>query len=251
MDALAFHPYEDNSSIAPVNGVHPNTTTIALADYPKLVALLGEAFDGTAQAGSTLPIVYDEFGVETTIPAAKASLYTGVEPATVHPVDPATQAVYYRQAIQLAFCQPNVKAMMLFHSVDEVDLDRWQSGLYYADGTPKPSLAPTRAAMEESRRGVITTCAGLQVTPKAAVRANKLRPVLRCDVDCRYAARLIRLPATPVRTARGRAVGGIPKTIAFSRRGVTPGRYMVSASVVAAANPAPPVVRRTVVFRLP
>src|SRR5262249_48154963 len=147
--------------------VHPNTTTIALADYPKLVGLLGQAFDGTAQAGSTLPIVYDEFGVETTIPSAKASLYTGTEPATVHPVDPATQAVYYRQAIQLAFCQPNVKAMLLFHSVDEVDLDRWQSGLYYADGTPKVSLAPTRATMEQSRRGVVATCTGLQVTPKA------------------------------------------------------------------------------------
>jgi hypothetical protein len=83
MDALAVHPYEDNSSVAPVDGRHPNSTTIAVADYDKLVALLGTAFDGTAQRGSTLPIYYDEFGVESQIPPAKASLYTGQEPAAV------------------------------------------------------------------------------------------------------------------------------------------------------------------------
>src|SRR5205814_895501 len=38
MDGFAFHPYEDNSSIAQVDGTHPNSTTIALADYDKLVA---------------------------------------------------------------------------------------------------------------------------------------------------------------------------------------------------------------------
>ena len=85
MDGFAFHPYEDNSSIAPVSGAHPNTTTIAMADYGKLVALLGEAFDGTAQLGSTLPIIYDEFGVETQVPPAKTQLYTGTEPAATSP----------------------------------------------------------------------------------------------------------------------------------------------------------------------
>ena len=44
------------------------------------------------QPGSTLPILYAEYGVETQIPAAKASLYTGTEPATIKPVAEATQA---------------------------------------------------------------------------------------------------------------------------------------------------------------
>ena len=88
MDGLAFHPYEDNSSIAP-DRTHPNSTTIALADYDKLVALLGNAFDGTAQLGSTLPIYDDEFGVEAQIPADKATEYTGTEPSTVKPVSEA------------------------------------------------------------------------------------------------------------------------------------------------------------------
>ena len=251
MDAFAFHPYEDNSSIAPIAGVHPNTTTIAIADYDKLVSLLGQAFDGTAQPGSTLPIVYDEFGVETQIPPEKASLYTGVEPATIHPVDAGTQGLYYRQAVQLAFCQPNVQALFLFHSLDEPDLDRWQSGVYYVDGTPKASLAPTREAIAEARRGIVANCAALQIVPRATLRANRLRPTLRCDVDCMYTARLVRLPGAPVRTARGRAVGGTAKTIAFNPSGVRPGRYQVVVSLVAAANAAPPVQKRSAVFSLP
>ena len=91
--------------------------------------------------------LYDEFGVESQIPAAKQALYTGTEPATTKPVAEATQAAYYRQAIQLAFCQPNVAGLFLFHAFDETALAGWQSGLYYADGTPKTSLAPVRAAM--------------------------------------------------------------------------------------------------------
>ena len=47
---------------------HPRGTSIGIADYDKLVALLGEAFDGTAQPGSKLPIAYTEFGVQAKIP---------------------------------------------------------------------------------------------------------------------------------------------------------------------------------------
>src|SRR3970282_263007 len=66
MDAFAIHPYGDNSS-QPPTFAHPLTTTIGVADYGKLVALLGEAFDGTAQPGSSLPLVYGEFGGESHI----------------------------------------------------------------------------------------------------------------------------------------------------------------------------------------
>ena len=146
MDALSIHPYEDHSSIAPADGTHPNTTSIGLADYGKIVSLLGSAFDGTAQAGSSLPIYYDEFGVESQIPPAKQALYSGTEPAVTQPVDEATQAAYYRQAIALAFCYPNVRGLFLFHAVDEKSLAGWQSGVYYADDTPKSSLAAVRLA---------------------------------------------------------------------------------------------------------
>ena len=64
------------------------------------MALLGTAFDGTAQRGSTLPIVYGEYGVETAIPAGKAGAYSGAESAPT--VDEATQGRYYAEAFRLA-----------------------------------------------------------------------------------------------------------------------------------------------------
>ena len=74
MDMFAMHPYLIPSSCA--HFAHPNTTTIGIADYPKLVALLTSAFARTAQRGATLPIVYDEFGYQTPIPMRKRPLYT-------------------------------------------------------------------------------------------------------------------------------------------------------------------------------
>ena len=168
MDAFSFHPYMLRSDEPPTL-THPNDTTITIADYGKLVATLGQAFDGTAQKGSTLPIVYAEFGIESRLPAAKEPLYTGVEPPTVHPVDEATQAAYYAQAIGLAFCQPNVKAFLVFSLIDERAHAGWQSGVYYVDQTPKSSLAAVAAAADRSRRNLLA-CEGLQVTPRVGVR---------------------------------------------------------------------------------
>jgi hypothetical protein len=236
MDAFAFHPYEDNSSIAPVKGVHPNSTSVAIADYAKLVTLLGRAFDGTAQPGSTLPIYYDEFGVQTQIPQTKAALYTGTEPSLTHAVDEATQAEYYRQAVQLAFCEPTVRALFLFHSVDETDLHTWQSGLYYPNGTAKASLPGTRLAMAESRRGVVAHCPGLALTPKAKAVQKGARLVLTCDIDCTYVAQLWRLPGHLLATKRGRTIGGSAKTLPL-RVPTAAGRYRLRLSLRAPVNP--------------
>ena len=234
MDGFDMHPYEDNSSVAPAAGTHPNSTTIALADYDKLVAALGDAF-----GNYTLPIWYDEFGVESQIPAQWEKQYTGTEPATIHPVPEATQAAYYRQAIQLAFCQPNVRALMLFHTVDESEHAAWQSGLYYAGTTTaKASLPVTRLAMQQSRRGVVTHCDGMQlaVTPRVAQKASTL--TLTCALDCDYVAQLYR-GTRLVRGVRGRATGGEPKQIAI-RVPKAKASYRLKLSGVNPVNPAPP-----------
>jgi hypothetical protein len=151
MDAFAFHPYAERSDIPP-DRPHPRTTTIGLADYEKLVGLLREAFDGTAQpSGADLPILYDEFGVETAIRPEKAALYEGEEPTT-HVVDEATQGRHYRRAIQLAACSPNVAGILLFHSHDEPVRAGWQSGVYFVDGSAKDSMETVRAAAEGVRK---------------------------------------------------------------------------------------------------
>jgi hypothetical protein len=232
MDGFAFHPYEDNSSIAPVDGAHPNSTTISLADYDKLVALLGEAFGDYA-----LPIWYDEFGVESEIPAAKLALYAGTEPTTTtKPVPEATQAAYYRQAVQLVFCQPNVRGLFLFHTVDEKDLAGWQSGLYYLDETPKTSLKATKPALDESRRGVVAHCDGLELPVKPKIVQHGAVLTLTCDLDCTYVAQLYRLPGKLLVAKRGRAVGGAPTTLPL-RVPKAAASYRVRLSAIAPVNP--------------
>jgi hypothetical protein len=153
MDGLSFHPYGENSSTPPTV-THPRSTSIGLADYPKLVALLGAAFDGTAQLGTKLPIVYDEYGVDSQIPAAKRHFYTGQELSK--PVPEGIQASYYRQALEMAACQPTVRGFLIFHVTDETDYGRWQSGLYFPDGSAKSSRALVKESMAQIRSGAIT-----------------------------------------------------------------------------------------------
>ena len=154
MDGFAFHPYGESSSTPPTFA-HVFGTSLGLADYDKLVALLGEAFDGTAQRGSTLPIVYDEYGVDSQIPDGKRRFYKGKEAATTKPVSETVQASYYGEALQMAACQPNVRGFLIFHVTDETDYNRWQSGVYYADGTPKSSRTYVKQTMSQIRSGAV------------------------------------------------------------------------------------------------
>jgi hypothetical protein len=152
MDMFSLHPYPENSTIPPTFE-HPKGTSIGLADYDKLVGLLGDAFDGTAQSGSSLPIVYGEYGLETEIPAGKQDAYAGVEPPTTKPVDEATQAQGHVDAIALAACSPNVRMLIFFHVSDEVRLEGLQTGVYDAEDTPKASLGPVAQAAREAAAG--------------------------------------------------------------------------------------------------
>jgi hypothetical protein len=249
MDAFSFHPYADASNVPP-SATHPNSTSIGIGDYDKLVGLLGQAFDGTAQRGSSLPILYDEFGVETAIPAAKAAAYTGTEPATVHPVDEATQAQYYNQALQLVFCQKNVMGLLLFHVVDEPALSGWQSGLYYADGTPKSSLGLVRNAFDSTRRGIIAQCPDLQLTPKLTVDTvtkPRVRATFSSTLDAQYTLTLVRLggqapPVTLTGTALGRRIVNLPVPK------LPKGRYRWRATATATTNAGPPATLLSKVF---
>jgi len=56
LDTFSIHPYPEDSSIPPTFA-HPRTTSIGLADYDKLVAVLKEAF------GKAPPIAYGEYGI--------------------------------------------------------------------------------------------------------------------------------------------------------------------------------------------
>ena len=143
LDGFAYHPYPASSSVPPDRPTDPGSTSILMADYEeKLRPLLDEAF------GPGLPVLYSELGVETTIPRGKAGLYEGAEPGK--PVSAETQADFYRRAIQLAACQPNVAGLLLFHSHDEPALTGFQSGVYYVDGSTKTSFEPVRDVIRDA-----------------------------------------------------------------------------------------------------
>jgi hypothetical protein len=260
MDAFAIHPYPDNSS-QPPTFAHPNTTTIAVADYGKLVALLGEAFDGTAQRGSDLPILYGEFGVESEIPAEKTALYTGTEPTTTKPVDEATQAAYYEQALALAFCQPTVEGMLFFLARDERARAAWQSGVYYVDGTPKSSRPRVTEALDRTTGGSITRCPGVQLVVRAtflrfgtrsAAKRGVFRATLQCDLDCVYQVRLEKSATHSTKLVRrGRAEVGELVQIDLGSLSLAPGSYRYTLRLVHPVNPAPPTLRQSPSFTLP
>jgi hypothetical protein len=147
MDAFSMHVYGETSHTPPTR-THLGTS-IGIADYEKLEALLREAL------GRTTPIIYGEYGVNTTIPPHELSAYSGREAATKHPVDASTQARYYVRAIGLAACQPLVEMLLLFHVTDEPQLERFQTGMYYANKTPKPGLGEVAQAADAAFAGTI------------------------------------------------------------------------------------------------
>ncbi|HET7046485.1 MAG TPA: hypothetical protein VFI37_16685 [Gaiellaceae bacterium] len=148
LDAFSIHVYGESSRIPP-SFPHPKVTTIGIADYDKLAGLLHEAF------GRDVPIVYGEYGADTTVPPGKAEAYTGAEARSTHPVDARTQGDYYVHAIRLAACQPLVEMLLFFHVVDEPQLERLQTGVYWADGTPKPDLEEVAAAARAAESGEV------------------------------------------------------------------------------------------------
>ena len=260
MDAFAIHVYGDNSSVGPTVA-HPLNTSIGVADYDKLVGLLGEAFDGTPQPGSTLPILYGEYGVESQIPDSKASLYTGTEPTTTKPVSEGTQAEYYAQALALSFCQPNVVGMLLFLSRDERARATWQSGVHYVDGTPKTSKPRVTRALDRTTGGSIARCPGVELPvhtsllrfgTRSAAKRRVFRVSLACDLDCRYWVRLENAATHATRlAARGSAAVGEVVQADLGRRRLKPGTYRYTLRLVHPVNPAPATVRRGPSFRLP
>ncbi len=225
MDALAYHPYMERSDLPPTFRHHPQSKTLTIGDYGKLVSVLRRAFDGTKQMGSKLPLVYDEFGVESRIPTTKRTEYTGTEARPTHPVSEARQARYYEQAMQLAACQPTVRIFMVFRLIDSPFLSSWQSGVYYADReTPKSSRAAIAAAARRARMTSPAGCSQL-LAPKPIVDWKR-RSIL-CDTDCLYEERYIRQPGGKIAAAiRGLGTAGLPALLARPPR-ILPGRYRV------------------------
>jgi hypothetical protein len=136
--------------------------------------------------------------------------------------------------------------VLLFHSHDEYGRLGWQSGLYYADGTPKASLPIVRDTLDAIASGKLGKCETIK--PVVAFTPKTRTISLRCNRDCVYRARLRRLPTGSVTAWKnGRAGRDLRRTLALGRR-VAPGQYQLSVTFVHASRPGPVAVRTSVPF---
>jgi hypothetical protein len=141
-----------------------------------------------------------------------------------------------------------VMGILIFHAIDESALDRFQSGLYYADTTPKSSLPAVRDAVRQAHGGVIARCPGLKLTPQAKVAYPRIRSVglgtaavaITCDIDCNVYARLERLPRHSTTLAtRAKVLAGERTLVPFRRLRLAPGRYRFTVRMTAPVNVGP------------
>lgn len=161
-DTVGHIPHPDHSAERP--WARHSSSSLGEGDYGKLVSALRDAFQGTGQplpGQGSVSIWYLAHGFETLPDQSKARLYSGRE-SRRSPVpalalgakdlrrggapDQATQLV---DALKVAYCQPGVGAVFNFLLADEQNLGGWQSGLLWADWTPKPSYPSFRRAVAE------------------------------------------------------------------------------------------------------
>jgi hypothetical protein len=258
MDMFAIHPYLIPSKLPPTFA-HPLTTTIGVADYPKLVRLLTSAFRGTAQRGETLPIVYDEFGYQSKIPPALRFVYSNLgTKAAADAIPESLQAKYYAQAFALAACQPTVAGMLIFHVVDERDARAWQSGVYYGNGRPKTSLRVVRAAALSAQSGTLAACDqdkttanvdGIVFSGPSAASPDMLQTGFTCNLPCTYVLQV--LDATtgkPVASVGGKTVG--VTTVKIPAADLKPGRYEYALRAFKCGKPGTAETRFSTAFAL-
>ncbi len=164
-DTFGHHPYPTSSNERPWVA-HSDELIMSLGDLDRLLVRLREAFGGTGQPtpDNGVPIWYLETGYQTQIDDAKQGLYTGVEnwPGSLPDVGPPApqarppdaspapdQATQLADSLRMTYCQPHVAAVFNFLLRDEANLSGWQSGLLWADGSPKDSYDAFRSIVRE------------------------------------------------------------------------------------------------------
>jgi RTX calcium-binding nonapeptide repeat (4 copies) len=172
LDTVGHHVYGFTASERPWRR-HIGSKVLSQGDWNKLVYNLWLAFDGTAQpipGAGGVGIWYMEGGSQTAIDEDKVGKYTGTETVAVipdyaggEPEEPPPaetsaapdQYTQVRDSIRLAACQPYVGSYFNFLLFDEPRLQGWQSGAFWADLTPKDSLAAFGEAIAEAKAGTV------------------------------------------------------------------------------------------------
>ena len=184
-DTVAHHAYTLRPADRPWKSYEGGTIT--QGDWDKLMRVLTDAFEGTAQPipgecadGSCVAIWYMEMGFQTRPDPEKTAVYTGVEkikdplPDVLEGASPAQpledspapdQATQIEDSVKLAYCQPHVEGFFNFLLWDEPRLEGWQSGAMWADHTPKDSYGAFKRAVADVSAGHVDCSAFRAASP--------------------------------------------------------------------------------------
>jgi hypothetical protein len=149
MDGLDFHPYPIPQSLPFARG-YAAVNNASVVNLPRIYQAFFTGFAGTPQRtigeqkGGGLPVSLNEVGIQTDSTAQTG--YSGSEVSANGAggmvagfASEDYQASWYSRMLALVACDANVRAVNIFHLVDEPVLAGWQSGLYFATpGTPTP-----------------------------------------------------------------------------------------------------------------
>jgi hypothetical protein len=197
----------------------------------------------------TLKLTIDEIGWQTKVAAAKQALYHGRE--TVAPVEPSAQADYYARMLRFYLCDSLVREVLIFHLIDETDLDRFQSGLLWADHSKKDAYDVVARAAAETQR----LCSGQPIRWRHTERVIGAKATwtaaggnafsLTAGEDVTYSAGIF--PATglfaaspnpkPIKAATGTVKAYFNRGVAFPPAPkLKHGRYVYRVTLAAAMN---------------
>jgi len=164
MDAFDFHPYPEQATDPLAKGY--SWPDAGFVNLDRIKQALWDAFAGTAQPTTVdgLKLYLDEVGWQ--VDTSSEPGYTGVENVPV--TDEATQAAIYGDLVRDSACDPDIAAVSFFGFYDDGLRTGFQSGLYRADGTPRPSAAAVQQAISDTE---VAGCTGIPVswTPATGV----------------------------------------------------------------------------------
>ena len=151
MDELGIHPYPRSDRDSVLAG--DKWPRAGLVNVARFKQAFWDAFAGTGQptVEQGLKLRVDEIAWQTTVPAGSRAAYFGSETASV--TSERAHAANYAKLIELAACDASISALYFLHLRDDPDLERFQSGLYRADGTARPALETVRKGIARARKG--------------------------------------------------------------------------------------------------
>jgi len=252
MDTFAFHPYPKRD-VDPLAKGYP-WPNAGVPNLGRIKQAFFDAFHGTAQRTfeQGLKMKLDEVGWQVGVVPSAQDAYFGTE--SIRPTSEGVQAAIYAGLVRQVACDPSVDSVLFFGLQDEPNLDRWQSGLMRADGTPRASYDSVKATLAQTGgrclgrmqgwrhsmrlEGVSASFPRLGRLPS---RANSWSLVARAEEDALFDAGIHRFNGrrgARVLTATGLLEGHKGRLVRLPSRRLAPGRYVFSIRFRAAMNPA-------------